>query len=79
MTDQELKDMVASLIISQNQTDKQMKQTDKRIEKTHKEISELGKSIKKLGRKLDWMWVTQWDISEDIMYENIDNILSGYW
>ena len=57
MTDQELKELVASLAIaqqetdnqikelrvSQRETDKQLKQTDKQLKQTHKEIKEFQK------------------------------------
>jgi len=38
MTDQELKDLVASLAIANQETDKQMKETAKRIKETDKQI-----------------------------------------
>jgi hypothetical protein len=48
MTDDELKDLVASLAVSQKETDDQIKEMSK---KTDKQISELGKQIGGLGHK----------------------------
>ena len=44
MTDYELKELVASLAVSQRETDRQLKQTDR-------QLKELGKQIGGLGRK----------------------------
>ncbi len=44
MTDYELKELVASLAVSQKETDRQLKQTDR-------QLKELGKQIGGLGRK----------------------------
>ena len=58
MTDQELKNLVASLAISQKEitnmfkeTDRQLKETDKQIKATNRQVKELGKQIGGLGRK----------------------------
>ncbi|MEY3220337.1 MAG: hypothetical protein RIT27_1694 [Pseudomonadota bacterium] len=48
MTDQELKDLVASLAVSQKETDRQLKETDRQLTK---QIKELGKQIGGLGNK----------------------------
>ena len=44
MTDEELKDLVASLLVSQ-------KETDQRIKETDRFVKELGKQIGGLGEK----------------------------
>ena len=58
MTDQELKELVASLAIAQQETDKQIKElrvsqqdTDKQQKQTDKQIKELGKQIGGLANK----------------------------
>ena len=48
MTDDELKELVAGLAISQKETDRQLKETDKQLSK---QMKELGKQIGGLGRK----------------------------
>jgi len=62
MTDEELKQLVASLAIAQRQTDEELKQlaattaaqfqeTDRKMQKTDRQIKELGKQIGGLGEK----------------------------
>ncbi|MBT9099147.1 DUF3782 domain-containing protein [Methylovulum psychrotolerans] len=55
MTDDELKQLVASLAIAQQETDQQLKelgrQADKRVKETDKQLKELGKQIGGLGKK----------------------------
>jgi len=67
MTDQELKDLVASLAVSQRElteqmkktdeqmkkTDEQMKRTDEQIDKIHIEIRENAKEMRENARKTD--------------------------
>lgn len=51
MTDEELKQLVASLAVSQKETDKQLKETDRHLKETDKQLKELGKQIGGLGKK----------------------------
>lgn len=58
MKDDELKELVYSLAVSQKETDRQMEETDRlikenaiRIKETDKQIKDLGKQIGGLGRK----------------------------
>ncbi len=51
MTDDELKQLVASLAIDRKETDKQFKETDKQFKETAKQLKELGKQIGGLGKK----------------------------
>ena len=51
MTDDELKQLVASLAIEQKETEKRFKETSKQIEETGKQLNELGKQIGGLGKK----------------------------
>jgi hypothetical protein len=53
MTDQELKDLVASLAISQRELTEQMKKTDEQIDKIHIEIRENAKEMRENARKTD--------------------------
>ena len=57
---------------SQKKTDEQQKKTDEQQKKTDEQL-------KKTIRKLDWMWVTQWDITEDIFYSNFEWLLKKEW
>jgi len=51
MTDHELKELVASLVTAQKETDRQMKETDRQMKQTDRQIKELGKQIGGLGEK----------------------------
>lgn len=51
MTDEELKELVASLAVAQKETDKQLQKTDRHIDKMTKTIKELGKQLGGLGNK----------------------------
>ncbi len=62
MTDDELRELVASIAISQKETDKQLRETDKQlnefqieswkqIKENRNQLKELGKQIGGLGRK----------------------------
>ncbi|MGE0126569.1 MAG: DUF3782 domain-containing protein [Blastocatellales bacterium] len=42
MTDQELRDLVASLAVSQKETDKQIEETGRQIKQVNKQLGELG-------------------------------------
>lgn len=65
MTDQELKDLVASLAIDQAENKKLIK--------------DLIASQNKTEKILLWMWVTQWEISEDIFWNNFQDIFEKEW
>jgi hypothetical protein len=55
MTDQELKELVASLAVSQKETDRQLKETDRQLKETDRQlkrqVKELGKQIGGQGDK----------------------------
>lgn len=51
MTDHDLRELVASLVTAQKETDRQMKDTDRQMKQTDRQIKELGKQIGGLGEK----------------------------
>ena len=51
MTDDELKELVASLAIAQKETDRQLQETGLQLKETDKQLRELGKQIGGLGEK----------------------------
>jgi len=57
---------------SQAKTDKQMDRTDKKIQR-------LEQTLEKTIKKLDGMWVTQWEISEDLFWENFEEMFLKEW
>ena len=93
MTDQELKDLVAQNIISINnlsinidkltndiqELKRTQEKTDEQLRKTDERISKFEKQIEKDHKILLWMWVTQWEISEDIFAENVEQLFEKKW
>ncbi|SFV87224.1 hypothetical protein MNB_SUP05-SYMBIONT-4-750 [hydrothermal vent metagenome] len=86
MTDQELKDLVASLAIQSAKTDKQLAETDKVIAnlaiqsaKTTKELAETGEYIKKMSIELSGMGKTSGEITQEFFFSSLDKTkqLSG--
>ena len=64
MTDQELKDLVASLVVSQQKTDEQMKKTDSKFQEIQEEIKKLSKYIGNIGNN-------EGDIAEEFFYNSL--------
>jgi len=53
MTDDELKDLVASLAIDQKELTKKMAQTDEQMRRTDEQINRLETQVEKMARKID--------------------------
>lgn len=51
MTDQELKDLVASLAVESKKTDEQIKKTDEQIKKTNEQIKKTNEQIKEFDKQ----------------------------
>jgi len=52
MTDQELKDLVASLAVAQAETDKQIKETSEQLKKTDEQLKKTDEQLKKTDEQL---------------------------
>jgi hypothetical protein len=87
MTDEELKALVASLAISQDRTDEQMKETDQRIKATDEQMKATGEQMKEtdrriaeLARKLDKLGdyygnisQNQGDVAEEFFFNSLSH------
>ena len=81
MDDQELKDLVAGLAVSQRETDKQIKQlsaeTDKQIKQlsaeTDKQIKQLGKEVKGLKDYVGNIAHNNGDVAEEFFYNGLES------
>ena len=85
MTDQALKDLVASLVASQQKTDEQMKKTNKEMQKTDEQMKktdeqmkqtdrkfqETQEEIKKLSQYIGNIGNNQGDIAEEFFYNSL--------
>jgi hypothetical protein len=67
MTDEELKELVASLAIAQKETDRQLQETDRQLTR---QIRELGKQIGGLGKKFG-------GFTEGLALPSMEKILYG--
>jgi len=90
ITNQELKDLVVWLAISQKEISKQMKESGIRIENMQKEMRNMQKEMRemqketresqeKTNKTLCWIGVTQWDISEQIIESNFKPAMKKIW
>ena len=68
MSTVELRELVASLVLSQKETDLQIKATDLQIKATNRQLKELGKQIGGLGNKFG-------SFAEGLSYRSIVRIL----
>ena len=64
MTDQDLKDLVASLAV-------QSQKTDQQLAKTEKELNKLLKSHKQLGKMVGGISNNQGDVAEEFFYNSL--------
>lgn len=68
MTDQELKDLVASLAVESNKVSEQMKRTDEQMKKTDKKIKEVSSQLGNIGKN-------QGDVAEEFFINSIATTL----
>jgi len=52
LTDQELRDIVANLSVSQKELQKSQKETDRQMKETDRQMKETGKKIKEIGKQI---------------------------
>ena len=64
MSDQELKDLVASIAISQAKTDEQLKKTDEQLKKTDEQLKKLAEQIGGIGNN-------QGAVAEEYFYNSL--------
>ena len=71
MTDDELKNLVASLAVSQKETDKQLKETDKQLNETGSQLKETDRKLNKVAKMIGGVGKSQGDIAEDFFYNSL--------
>jgi hypothetical protein len=78
MTDQELKNLVASLSISQAKTDAQMAKTDAKMQETSEQMAKTDAKLERIGKMVGGISNNQGDIAEEFFYNSIkDNPTLG--
>ncbi|MDM8567248.1 hypothetical protein QUF74_16560 [Candidatus Halobeggiatoa sp. HSG11] len=72
MTDEELKELVGSLAVSQKETDRQLKETDEQIKKlsisqkeTYMQLKETDRKLDKVANMISGIGTNQGDVAED--------------
>ena len=89
MTDQELKDLVASLAVSRTETkdffketkelfketDKKFKETDKKFKETDKQLKEIGRKLDKVGLLVGNISNNQGDVAEEYFVNSLKDSL----
>jgi len=75
MTDQELKDLVASLAVAQAETDKQLKETAEQMKETDRQLKETDRKLKSIGIQLGNMSKNQGDVAEEYFVNSLKDTL----
>jgi len=66
MTDDELKALVASLAVSQQKTDEQMRHTDEQMKRTDEQMKQTDEQMKSTGKEIQELKDFQKEVSEQI-------------
>ena len=77
MTDEELKELVASLAVAQRETDRQLKETDRQLRKQLKETDrQLRKQLKELGKQIGGLGEKFGGFTEGMAFPAMSKILT---
>jgi hypothetical protein len=71
MTDQELKDLVASLAVGQAKSDQKMVELAAAQSETQIEVKETSRVMKELGRRMGAMASNQGDVAEEFFFNSL--------
>jgi len=72
MTDQELKNLVASLAVQSKETDRQMKETDRQIKETGLQMKETNRKLKELGINVVGISNSNGKFAEELFYDSLE-------
>lgn len=75
MTDQELKDLVASLAVSQAETYQQIQETNKQMKETDKQMKETDRKLKSIGIRVGNISNNQGAITEEFFINSLSTSL----
>lgn len=75
MTDNELKELVASLAIAQKETDRQLKETDQQIKQTDQQIKQTNRQLKELGKQIGGLGEKFGSFTEGLALPSMEKIL----
>ncbi len=73
MTDQELKDLVASIAIEQKITVEQIKKTDEQMKKTDEKLKKTDEKLNRIAEMLGGVSNNQGKVAEEFFYNSLSN------
>ncbi len=73
MTDDELKALVASLAVSQDRTDEQMRRTDEQMKRTDEQMKRTDEKLERLGITLGSVTNNQGEVAEEFFFNSLAN------
>ena len=76
MTDEELKELVASLAVAQQETARQMLETDRKMKETDRQFKETDKQLKELGKQIGGLGEKFGSFTEGLALPSMAKILS---
>ena len=76
MTDQELKDLVASLAIASKKTDEQFRKTDEQFKKTDEQFRKTDEKLNKIGVMVGAIGNNQGDVAEEYFVNSLEGKLT---
>ncbi|MFL6291864.1 MAG: DUF3782 domain-containing protein [Thermoanaerobaculia bacterium] len=76
MTDEELKELVASLAESQRETDRQLRATDRQLQATDRQLQATDRQIKELGRQIGGLGDKFGSFTEGLALPSMTKILT---
>ncbi len=79
MTDQELKDLVASLAVSQAKTDRQLQQTDRQLQQTDRLVQELARQAKRTQREIGGLANKFGGFTEGLAWPSLSRIFEDHF
>ena len=75
MTDQELKELVASHAVAQAKTDEQMRKTDEQMKKTDEQMKKTDERLDRVARQLGSIAKNQGDVAEEYFVNSLKETL----
>ena len=77
--DKEMKETREQMKKSRKEADKEMKEIREQIQRNDWKYNITKKQLRRLEKIMDGMWMTQWEISENLIYDNFWNVFKGIW
>jgi len=71
MTDQELKDLVASLAVESKKTDEQLRKTDKQLKKTDEQLKRTDEKLNRVAKIIGSIGNNQGDVAEEYFINSL--------